>query len=41
MKALIQKKQKIDSKSNFKETTETTWYFLCIPIFHSKVTINH
>lgn len=40
MKALIQKKQEITGSENYKETIETTWYFLCIPLFHSKVTIN-
>lgn len=39
MKALIQKKREIIGRENYKEEIKTTWYFLCIPIFHSKVTI--
>lgn len=39
MKALIQKKREIIGSEN-KEEIKTTWYFLCIPIFHSKVTIS-
>lgn len=40
MKALILKKQEITgSKEDFKGITETTWYFLGIPIFYSKISI--
>lgn len=41
MKALIQKKQEITGSKDYKEITETTWYFFCIPIFHSKAAISH
>lgn len=40
MKALIQKKQEITGSKDGREIKETTWYFLCIPIFHSKATIS-
>lgn len=39
MKALILKKQEIKGNNNYKEITETTWYFLSIPIFYSKISI--
>ncbi len=39
MKALILKKQEIKGNSNYKEITETIWYFLGIPIFYSKISI--
>lgn len=40
MKALILKKQEITGSKDYKEIIETTWYFLCIPIFHSKISIS-
>lgn len=40
MKALIQKKQEVTGSKDYKEIIETTWYFLCIPIFHSKISIS-
>lgn len=39
MKALIQKKQEIKGSKDYQEIKETTWYFLCIPIFHSKASL--
>lgn len=38
MKALIQKKQEVAGSGN-REAIETTWYFLGIPIFYSKISI--
>lgn len=39
MKALIQKKQEVTGCKDYRETTETTWYFLGIPIYHSEISI--
>lgn len=38
MKAIIEKKKEIQGHKEYKEITKITWYFLCIPIFHSEVT---
>ena len=40
MKALIQRKQEVTGSKDYKEITETTWYFLGIPIYHSEISIS-
>ncbi|GEM_PF-1371386 len=39
MKALIEKKREVIGSADYRETTKTTWYILCIPVYHSNVTI--
>jgi hypothetical protein len=39
MKAFIEKKKEVIGNKEHKETVKITWYFLCIPIFHSESSI--
>ena len=40
MKAIIRKRKEINGSKEYKEVIKTTWYFLCIPIFHSEETFS-
>ena len=38
MKAIIEKKTEVTGSKEYREKVKKTWYFLCIPIFHSEST---